>query len=149
MTPDRDAEQPAGGVGELARPGQAGHRLRMRGAQQPDAAVGRRGVSGPLVIVAREPLPGLSPEPSLAGLRWLNLRWCCPGGADQAAYARTVPGRSDSCVAHASVPRSSPAGKPAAGGIRPFPAIGLRVLQEKLEQNRALLTCGCANATER
>ena len=61
MAPDRHAEQPAAGVHQLARSGQAGDRLGIRGAEQPDAAVGGRRDPVPLVVVGRQPLPGLRP----------------------------------------------------------------------------------------
>ncbi len=59
MAPDRDPEQAPRGVGDLPGSGQGRGGLGMRGAEQPDSAVGGRGDPVPLVLVGGQARPGL------------------------------------------------------------------------------------------
>jgi hypothetical protein len=68
VAPDRDpAGQLARGFGDFAGSGQGGDGLGMRGAQQPDPAVGGRGDPVPLVFLGGQALPGLRGNSSLEG----------------------------------------------------------------------------------
>ena len=59
VRPERHAQQPPGGVHYPPHAGQGRDGLRVRGAEQPDAAVGGGGHPVPLVLVGGQPRPGL------------------------------------------------------------------------------------------
>ncbi len=59
MAPDTEPAQAPRGLRHLAGSGQGRGGLGMRGAEQPDAAVGGRGDPVPLVLIGRQAVPGL------------------------------------------------------------------------------------------